>query len=165
MVGYKRPKCFWVDTKVFYEDTKNAFFFGIQKKFLTFSEVKRISFIVKLFLTFWKVKSGKGGVQKGDPEKAVAKAARSQQQQKQHSTSSSKLHKQQHKQKHQKQQQKQRTNRNTSRNTSSSRDTRVQKAGAPKVSLCSHWRILVECWWCFRGFFFETPVNFTTIGY
>ena len=42
-------------------------------------------------------------------------------------------------------------------------DTRAQKGGAPKVSLGSHCRFLVE----FRFFqtFFEMPVNFKIIGY
>ena len=33
------------------------------KLFLTFSEVQGVSSIVNLFLSFWKVKSGKGGAQ------------------------------------------------------------------------------------------------------
>ena len=35
-------------------------FFGYKKWFLTFSEVKGVSSVGKLLLTFWKVKSGKG---------------------------------------------------------------------------------------------------------
>ena len=42
---------------------------------LTFSEVKGVSSIVKLFLTFWKVKSGKGGVQLSATQKAAAAVA------------------------------------------------------------------------------------------
>ena len=45
--------------------------------FLTFSEVNGVSSIGKLFLTFWKVKSGKGGVQLSGNQKAAAKAAES----------------------------------------------------------------------------------------
>ena len=66
--------------------------------FWTFSEVNGVSSIVKLFLTFWKVKSGKGGVQRSPTQKAAAKAAES---------SSTKKQKQQHQQQEQhKQQQK-----------------------------------------------------------
>ena len=36
-------------------------FSGYKKLFFTFSEVKGVSSIVFLFLTFWVVKSGKGG--------------------------------------------------------------------------------------------------------
>ena len=47
-------------------------------------------------------------------------------------------------------------------NNSSNRDRRGPEGGAPKASLCSHWRLLVE----FRFFqaIFEIPVNFL-IGY
>ena len=65
---------------------QNAFF-GIQKVFLTFSQVKGVSWIVKLLLTFWKVKSVKGvGSTVGDP-KSSRKSTRNQQhtkQEKQH---------------------------------------------------------------------------------
>ena len=47
--GYK--SLFFLDTKCFFRDAKNC---------STFSEVKGVSPIVSLFLTFWKVKSGKG---------------------------------------------------------------------------------------------------------
>ena len=50
-------------------------FVGYKKLFLTFSEVKGVSPIVQLFLTFWKVKSGKGGVQRSTTQKAAAKVA------------------------------------------------------------------------------------------
>ena len=74
---------FW-DTKdrsAFWETPKSfgwikMLFSGYKK---CFSEVKGVSSIVKLFLTFWKVKSGKGGVQRTATQKAAAKAVHSQQ--------------------------------------------------------------------------------------
>ena len=49
--------------------------------FLTFSEVKGVSSIVLLFLTFWKVKRGKGGVSTvGDP-KSSRKSSKQQEKQ------------------------------------------------------------------------------------
>ena len=53
----------------------NMIFSGYKKWFLTFSEVKRVLSIAKLFLTFWKVKSGKVGVQLSATQKAAAAAA------------------------------------------------------------------------------------------
>ena len=68
--GYK--SLFW-DT-IFFFGIQNAFF-GIQKFVLDFFGGLRVSSIVKLLLTFGKVKNGKGGVSTvGDP-KAAAKAA------------------------------------------------------------------------------------------
>ena len=49
-------------------------FSGYKKLFLTFSEVKGVSPIVYLFLTFWWVKSGKGGVQRSATPKAASKS-------------------------------------------------------------------------------------------
>ena len=72
----KRPKGFLWDTKVFFVGYKRLFF-GIQNLFLTFSEVKGVSSIVKLFLTFWKVKAARVGVQRSATHKAAPKAGQS----------------------------------------------------------------------------------------
>ena len=37
--------------------------------------------------------------------------------------------------------------------TQNSKSSAENGGGAPKVSLCSHWRLLVELWWCFLVFF------------
>ena len=156
---------------------------GYKKMLLTFSEVKRVSSIVKLYLTFWKVKSGKGGVQRSDPKKR-----KQQKQQHKHGeqrkqttsrTSSSKLHKQHIEHQAAATQGKntkmisKSSKRSSKNSTNSSKSSALRgtlaavKAqhkqsskrhqgpeGGPKVSLCSQWRLLVEFRRCFESFFF-----------
>ena len=56
--------CFFWCTEVFFRDTKNVIdIFGSQRGLINF----------ELILTFWKVKSGKGGVQRSATQKAAAK--------------------------------------------------------------------------------------------
>ena len=165
------------------------FFLGYKNLFLTFSEVNGVSSIVELFLTFWKVKSGQWGSIVGEPKKAAGKEAESRKAHmrgKQHkqqraptagtqektskgSAKAAKSSKQQEQHKHEKQQQSS-TNNNSESCTKQFKQQSKQRhegpeGGAPKVSLCSHWRLLVEFRWCLSFFFFEIPVNFILIGY
>ena len=58
--GIQRPKCFFFFWTPKFFWIQNAFFLDTKFLFLTFSEVKGVSSIAKLLLTFWKVRSGKG---------------------------------------------------------------------------------------------------------
>ena len=178
------------------------FFSGYKKLLLTSLEVKGVSSIVKLVLTFRKVKSGKGGVQRSATQKAAKTAAQTKRaakttestnnnphQQKQtaaqiapNSSNTCKKH-QKDQQKHQKDQQKQQKDQQKQQKDQQKQQQKLHKqykqqrkqqkqqqrhegpeGGAPKVSLCFHWRLLVEFRWCFRVFF-EIPVKIITIGY
>ena len=84
-LGYKRPKRFFGTQKSFFGIQKfffgiqNAFFRDTKKLFLTFSEVQGPHQLFELFLTFWKVRSGKGGVQRSATQKATGKQQHKQQ--------------------------------------------------------------------------------------
>ena len=146
--------------------------FGTQKMLLTLSEVKGVSTYCLIVLDILEGPKRQGWSSTvGDP-KSSRKSSRKERhtkQEKQHkeaeaakysstnkeSSKNNRKHKQQqklHKQyKQQRKQQKQQQRHEG------------PEGGAPKVSLCSHWRLLVE----FRFFlvFFEIPVNFIMIGY
>ena len=210
--------CFFLGHQSHFLGYKNALF-GMQKMFLTFSEVKGVSSIVKLLLAFSKVKSGKSAFRPKSGSKSRTNNKPHKQQQvvqtaAQIAPTSSKSNKRSSEssngsstniknsskrstntknsntnssntgKKHQKDQQKQQSSKSstnnskssTKRNTSSSksstsssksckqykhqrkqqkqqqRERRGPEGGAPKVSLCSHWRLLVEFRCCLRGF-------------
>ena len=72
-LGYKRPKCFCLGYQSFFGYT--IFFWDTKHSFLTFSAVKGVLSMLELFLTIWKVRSGKGGSSTVGGPKAAAKAA------------------------------------------------------------------------------------------
>ena len=165
---------------MFFRDTKNCSGH--------FRRSKRVSSNVKLFLTFWMVKSGKCGSFNGrsttnkkssnNNRKSTNNKPHKQQQYVQtaaqtapNSSNTGKRH-QKDQQKHQKDQQKQQQKQQQKLHKQYKQQRKQQKqqqrhegpeGGAPKVSWCSHCRFLVE----FRFFqaFFETPVNFIIIGH
>ena len=63
---------------------RKVFFLGYTKLFLAFSEVKGVSSIVELLLTFWKVKSGKAGAKAASS--SSTQTGKAQQEAKQHKT-------------------------------------------------------------------------------
>ena len=158
------------------------FFFGVQKSFFGIQKTKVMIFLIKLFLTFSKVNRGKKcGSTEGDP-KSSQKSSRKQQhkQQKAQTTSRTSRSKpsqaaasctnsstkstkpQQHRKKAPKGSAKTpkgsaakvaQTVQTATKTAKAATETRGPRRRAPKVSLCSHWRLLVESGWCFRGFF------------
>ena len=129
---------------MFFDTKHQSDFLGYKNLFLTFSEVNVVSSIVKLFLTFCKVKSGQGG------QKAAATAAQ---------TGAGKLHKQQRAP----------NNSNTGKKHQQQEAKEAARAAHPRAQKADTEGLFVLSLTSSRGmffcFFFEIPVIFITIGY